>query len=70
MSPPTPGPAQNMRHVLLVLTKSLEPLNDIVTAVERTLPDHAVTVADLTVDHPDYGQLLDALFDADSVQVW
>jgi hypothetical protein len=59
-----------MRHVLLVLTKSLDPLNDIVTSVERTLPDHRVTVADLTVDTPDYPALLDAIFAADSVQVW
>lgn len=59
-----------MRNVLLVLTKSLDPLNDIVTAVERTLPDHEVTVMDLTVERPDYGQLLDAVFAADSVQIW
>ena len=70
MSTSTTTAIPRRRQVLLVLTKSLDPLNDIVTAVERTLPDHAVTVADLTVDQPDYGHLLDALFGADSVQVW
>jgi len=59
-----------MREVLLVLTQSLDPLNDIVTATERTLPDTAVTVADLTTDTPNYPGLLEAIFAADSVQVW
>lgn len=58
------------RRVLIVVTKSLDPLNDIVTGVQRTLPDHAVTIADLTVENPDYEALLDRVFDADSVQVW
>lgn len=59
-----------MRHVLLVLTQSLDPLNDIVTAAERTLPETEVTVVDLTVETPDYSGLLNAIFAADSVQVW
>jgi hypothetical protein len=59
-----------MRQVLLVLTQSLDPLNDIVTATERTLPDTAVTVVDLTTETPNYPGLLEAIFAADSVQVW
>lgn len=59
-----------MRHILLVLTQSLDPLNDIVTATERTLPDTDVRIVDLTVESPDYRQLLEAVFAADSVQVW
>ncbi len=59
-----------MRQVLLVLTQSLDPLNDVVTATERTLPDAAITVADLTLDTPDYPGLVEAIFAADSVQVW
>ena len=59
-----------MRHVLLVLTQSMNPLNDIVTATERTLPDTQVTVVDLTTDAPDYSALLERIFEADSVQVW
>ena len=59
-----------MRQVLLVLTQSVEPLNDIVTQVERTLPETRVEVADLTVESPDYEALLAGVFRADSVQVW
>ncbi len=59
-----------MRHVLLVLTESLDPLNDVVTHTEKTLPEVTVEVADLTVESPDYPALVDALFRADSVQVW
>lgn len=59
-----------MRQVLLVLTKPLEPLNDIVTGTERTLPGVACRVVDLTVDEPDYQHLLREVFAADSVQVW
>lgn len=59
-----------MRRILLVLTDSLDPLNDIVTGIEKTLPDTSVEVADLTVEHPDYPALVHALFRADSVQVW
>lgn len=59
-----------MRRVLLILTQSLDPLNDIVTATERTLPDTEVRVADLTTETPDYQGLLEAVFRADSVQVW
>jgi len=59
-----------MRRVLLVLTRSLDPLNDIVTATERTLPDTDVRVFDLTAEAPDYRRLLEAVFEAESVQVW
>lgn len=59
-----------MRQVLLVLTQSLNPLNDIVTATERNLPDVQVAVVDLTVDSPNYPELLESIFAADSVQVW
>lgn len=59
-----------MRRVLLVITQSLDPLNDIVTSVEKTLPDVTIEVADLTIGEPDYDRLLDAIFAAESVQVW
>ncbi len=59
-----------MRRVLLVITHSLDPLNDVVTGVERTLPGMEVDVVDLTVEKPDYKGLLDSIFAADSVQVW
>ncbi len=59
-----------MRQVLLILTQPLDPLNDIVTGTERTLPDLQCQVVDLTVEAPDYDQLLRSIFAADSVQVW
>lgn len=59
-----------MRQVLLILTQSLDPLNDIVTGIEPTLPDVRTEVIDLTIDQPDYQRLLTAIFAADSVQVW
>ena len=59
-----------MRHVLLVLTQSLDPLNDIVVATEQTLPETEVRILDLTVSNPDYAGLLHGIFRADSVQVW
>jgi len=59
-----------MRHVLLVLTQSLDPLNDIVVAAEQTLPETEFQTIDLTVSEPDYRGLLDGIFKADSVQVW
>ena len=59
-----------MRRVLLVITQSLDPLNDVVTGAERTLPGVEVEVVDLTVGKPDYRHLLEAIFAADSVQVW
>jgi hypothetical protein len=59
-----------MRKVLLILTRSVEPLNDVVTAAERSNPENQITVADLTVENPDYPELLRAIFEADSVQVW
>ncbi len=59
-----------MRHALLIVTRSLEPLNDVVIATEQSLPDVQVQVVDLTGEKPDYAALLDAVFRADSVQVW
>lgn len=59
-----------MRKVLLILTQSLDPLNDIITGIEPTLPDLRSEIIDLTVEQPDYHRLLTAIFAADSVQVW
>ena len=59
-----------MRRVLFILTQPLDPLNDIVTGVERTLPQVEIEVADLTVETPDYARLVGSIFAADSVQVW
>jgi hypothetical protein len=59
-----------MRRVLVLLTQSLDPLNDVVTHVQTTLPDQEVRVMDLTEPSPDYAQVLTAVFESDSVQVW
>ena len=59
-----------MRQVLIVVTRPVDPLSDIVTSVARTLPETRVEVADLTVEQPDYRGLLAAIFAAESVQVW
>lgn len=65
--PSTPPPG---RRVLLVLTQTLQPLNDIVTQVERSFPDCQTEVVDLTGERPDYDRLLQAIYASDSVQVW
>lgn len=59
-----------MRQALLILTQPLDPLNDVVTGTERTLPDVKCRVVDLTVERPDYEALVREIFAADSVQVW
>jgi hypothetical protein len=48
----------------------MDPLNEVVTRAEQALPGHLVEVVDLTVENPDYSRLLNALFEAESVQVW
>ncbi len=59
-----------MRHILILQTKTLEPLNDIVIAAQQNLAESTVEVVDLTVERPDYAPLVDKIFAADSVQVW
>ncbi len=59
-----------MRRVLLIITRSLDPLNDIVTRAQQELPDAQAEVFDLTADAPDYDALVQRIFEADSVQVW
>lgn len=59
-----------MRQILILQTKTLEPLNDMVIAVEQGMPDVRVEVLDLTVERPDYARVVEQIFAADSVQVW
>ena len=63
-------PTPDMRRVLVLLTQSMDPLNDVVTQAQTLLPGHAVEIVDLTQGEPDYQRVLKAVFDADSVQVW
>lgn len=59
-----------MRQILHILTQSDDPLAAEMIARQRAITEHQVQVVDLTVTVPDYGQLLEAIFKADSVQVW
>ncbi len=59
-----------MRHVLLVRTRPPDPLEDIVSGIESSLPETTVETVDLTAGSPDYDHLLERIFEADSVQVW
>lgn len=59
-----------MRQILILQTKTLEPLNDIVIAAQQSVAQVAVEVVDLTVDPPDYASLVEKIFAAESVQVW
>lgn len=59
-----------MRRILLILSKPLEALDADVIEAEKALADVETEIFDLTVPEPDYARLLDAVFAADSVQVW
>ena len=59
-----------MSKVLLIITKTNDPLNEVVVANEQSLLDHQVSVIDLTSGEPDYRALLEEIFSSDSVQVW
>jgi hypothetical protein len=59
-----------MRKILLVITKPLNPLDEVVIAHESHLPGCEVKSVDLTTEEPDYRALIHAIFAADSIQVW
>ena len=59
-----------MRSILHILTRPEDELSRLVITGQRTLPDIAVEVADLTVPAPDYDAVVEKIFTADSVQVW
>lgn len=49
------------------------PADDFVTTVisaQRTLPETTVTVLDLTMPNADYADLVEKVFEADSIQCW
>lgn len=57
-----------MRRILCIVT-SEDPLTDIVVSAQKAQPDCTIEVYQLS-GSPDYEKLLDAIFAADSVQVW
>jgi hypothetical protein len=59
-----------MRKILLIVTKRLDPLDEVVIAHERHLPGCEVKAVDLTAEEPDYRALIHEIFAADSIQVW
>ena len=59
-----------MRTILHILTRPEDDLNRELLAQQRTLPETTVEVLDLTRTAPDYERLLEAIFAADSVEVW
>jgi hypothetical protein len=59
-----------MRTILHILTRPEEDLNHELLAQQRALPETTVEVVDLTKPAPDYERLVEAIFAADSVEVW
>jgi hypothetical protein len=59
-----------MRTVLHILTRSPDPLADDIILAQRELGELRVQIVDLTKGDPDYDELLDGIFSADSVEVW
>ena len=59
-----------MATALHILTKPPDALAVDIIARQRTQAGKAVDVVDLTVDSPDYADLLQRIFAADSVAVW
>ena len=59
-----------MRSILHILTQTDDALAQEIITRQRELTQGQVRVVDLTVPEPDYAQLLEAIFTADSVHVW
>jgi hypothetical protein len=58
-----------MRRVLCILSSAEDDFGKEIVAAEETQPDCSVTVLNLE-RNVNYDQLLDAILEADSVQVW
>lgn len=59
-----------MRAILHIVTRPDDALAAEVIAQQKQEIELAVRTVDLTKSQPDYDQLLDQIFNADSVQVW
>jgi len=59
-----------MRTVLHILTQPADPLATAILARQQQEPDFTLQVVDLTRPEVDYSALVEAIFEADSVQVW
>jgi hypothetical protein len=59
-----------MKRVLNILTREDDMLARDVTSSQGTLPNCDIEVVDLTAGAPDYAELLQKIFGADSIVVW
>jgi len=59
-----------MRTILHILTHSPDPLATDIISAQRELDGLRVQVIDLTKGDPNYDEVLDGIFSADSVEVW
>ena len=59
-----------MRTTLHILTSLDDALTRGVIDVQKQNPDSRVSLIDLTRSTPDYKKLLEAVFEAESIQVW
>jgi hypothetical protein len=59
-----------MRTVLHIVTRPNDPLAREIIADQRGDGENKIEVADLTKPQPDYKELLENIFAAESVQIW
>lgn len=59
-----------MKTILHILTAEPDAFVADLMSRQRVLPDCAIEVVDLTVSSPDYRELLDQIFHADSIVTW
>jgi hypothetical protein len=59
-----------MRQLLHIVTKPNDALAGMMLENEQSLPNTKVDMVDLTNAKPDYKQLVEKIFAADSIQVW
>jgi hypothetical protein len=59
-----------MRAILFIRTRSEDRFAERIQAEQARTPEHKLETVDLTGPEPDYGKLLEKIFEADSVQVW
>lgn len=59
-----------MPKILHILTRPDDTLAEMVIDQQRASGNCELQIADLTAGEPDYRELLDEIFKADSVQTW
>jgi hypothetical protein len=59
-----------MRHLLHIVTKPDDGFAEVMLKNEQALANTKVEVVDLTKKNPDYDQLVEKIFAADSIQAW